>query len=536
MKGIIQGEANNACKNCVLALYLPANFINLIEGNFDQYKMHSLMNVKKVGLWVIVATFVVAIAGSLAGVAIYRSFFEEPQKQYVTVQEPEVRPTFSRFTEATDSPTSFVQAAKKSLPAVVYIKSRYALKRSDNQSDFFSNPFKDFFDEYENKSPRGMASGSGVLISGDGYIATNYHVIEGADELEVTLFDNRTLKAKVIGADPNTDLALIKIEGGDFPNLNFGNSDRVEIGEWVLAVGNPMDLTSTVTAGIVSAKGRNINLLEGDRGTERGLTIESFIQTDAAVNRGNSGGALVNIYGELVGINTAIASRTGSYAGYSFAIPATLVKKVMADLLEYGEVKRGFLGVRIQPITPQLADEYELEILKGAFITSVNRNSGAYEAGLKAGDIITKVEGVPVSSTSELQEIVSRYRPGDAVDILVYRDNSPRKIHIELKGQLGESDVRLARSLSTEVKGSTFRLLTSEEKAKFDIANGIIVEDAGYDLRKGGVEEDFVITELNGESIRSIEQFEKLVEDSGDYVTLKGLYSKGRIASYSFSW
>lgn len=494
------------------------------------------MNVKKAGLWIVAATFVVAIVGSLVGVAMYKSFFEEPQAQYLTVNEPEVRPTFSRFTETKDSPTSFVLAAKKSLPAVVYIKSRYALKRNTNQSDFFSNPFKDFFDEYENKSPRGMASGSGVLISSDGYIATNYHVIEDADELEVTLFDNRTLKATVVGADPNTDLALIKVEGVSFPNLSFGNSDDIEVGEWVLAVGNPMDLTSTVTAGIVSAKGRNINLLEGDRGTDRGLTIESFIQTDAAVNRGNSGGALVNIYGELIGINTAIASRTGSYAGYSFAIPSSLVKKVMADLLEYGEVKRGFLGVRIQPITPQLAEEYDLEVLKGAFITSVNRNSGAYDAGLKAGDIITKVDGVPVSSTSELQEIVSRYRPGDEINILVIRDNSPRKLQIELKGQLGESETRLARKLSTEVKGSKFRILSPEEKTSYDIENGILVEDAGYDLRRGGVEEDFVITELNGESISTIEQLEKLVEDSGDYVTIKGLYNKGRIATYSFSW
>lgn len=494
------------------------------------------MNVKKVGLWIVAATFVVAISGSLVGVAMYKSFFEKPQAQYVTVNEPEVRPTFSRFTETTDSPTSFVQAARKSLPAVVYIKSRYALKRSNSDADFFSNPFKDFFDEYENKSPRGMASGSGVIISTDGYIATNYHVIEDADELEVTLFDNRTLKAKVVGADPNTDLALIKIEGGNFPNLSFGNSDIVEVGEWVLAVGNPMDLTSTVTAGIVSAKGRNINLLEGDRGTERGLTIESFIQTDAAVNRGNSGGALVNIYGELIGINTAIASRTGSYAGYSFAIPSSLVKKVMADLLEYGEVKRGFLGVRIQPITPQLADEYDLEILKGAFITSVNRNSGAYDAGLKAGDIITKVNGVAVSSTSELQEIVSRYRPGDDLDVQVFRDNNPRRLKIKLKGQLGESETGLAAKQSAELKGSKFRLLSSTEKADYDIPNGIMVEDAGYDLRRGGVEENFVITEINGEQVRTIEQLEKLVEDAGDYVTIKGLYSKGKMASYSFSW
>jgi S1-C subfamily serine protease len=204
--------------------------------------------------------------------------------------------------------------------------------------------------------------------------------------------------------------------------------------------------------------------------------------------------------------------------------------------LEYGEVKRGFLGVRIQPITPQLAEEYDLEVLKGAFITSVNRNSGAYNAGLKAGDIITKVDGVPVSSTSELQELVSRYRPGDEIDILVFRDNNPQKLKIELKGQLGESETRLARKQSVEMKGSKFRMLSQEEKNNYDITKGVLVENAGYDLRRGGVEADFVITELNGEEISSIEQLEKLVEDSGDYVTIKGLYSKGRIASYSFSW
>ena len=494
------------------------------------------MNLKKAGAWIVVATFLVAIAGSIVGVLLYTSLFEKPQ--YVTFSEPEINPTFSRLTKPLESsPTSFVQASKRALPAVVYIKSRYALKRTSSDSDFFSNPFRDFFEEDGGGStPRGRASGSGVIISSDGYIATNYHVIEDADELEVTLFDNRTFKARVIGADPNTDLALIKIEGDNFNNLTFGNSDQIEVGEWVLAVGNPMDLTFTVTAGIVSAKSRNINLLEGDRNTDRGLTIESFIQTDAAVNRGNSGGALVNIHGELIGINTAIASRTGSYAGYSFAIPASLVKKIMKDILEYGEVKRGFLGVGIQPITPQLADEFDLDILQGAFITSVNRNSGAYDAGVKAGDVITEVNGLPVNNTSQLQEIVSRYRPGDQVDVQIFRDNRPKSLKVKLKGQMGESEISRVRKQKTDLKGSSFRLLDLEELASFDISGGVMVEEAGSALRRGGVEDNFIITEINGEKIRSIEQLERLVEESGDYVTLKGLFSKGRIASYSFSW
>jgi serine protease Do len=499
-----------------------------------------MMNQKKAGILLIAGAFLLTITGSLTGIWIYKSYFETPQ--YVSFSQTELKPTFSKYTEAdeTTQPSNgpnFVAAARAARPAVVYIKSRYAIKRNNNRSDFFSNPFQDFFEDNYDESPRGMASGSGVLISPDGYIATNFHVIEDADELEVSLFDNRSFKAEIIGADPNTDLALIKIDAKGLDHLTFGNSDKVEVGAWVLAVGNPMDLTSTVTAGIVSAKGRNINLLEGERGTDRGLTIESFIQTDAAVNRGNSGGALVNIRGELIGINTAIASRTGSYAGYSFAIPATLVKKVMQDLLEFREVKRGFLGIRIQPITAPLAEEYELETLQGAFITSVNRNSGAYEAGLQAGDVIIEINGLPVNNTSELQEIVSRYRPGDMVEVNFFRDHAPRQLQVQLKDQLGEATLasRADRN-ETSIKGSDFRTLTEAELQELDIPFGIKVEEASSALERGGVPEDFVITEVNGEKIRSLSQFERAVEDAGDYVTIKGLFDKGRIASYSFSW
>lgn len=480
--------------------------------------------------------FVLVLVGSISGVWMYKSFFEKPQ--YVTLSEGPVAPTFSKYTESSeDSPhPGFVEAVRVTRPAVVHIKSRYALKKNNQNSDFFSNPFRDFFDDNNGgDSPQGMASGSGVLISKEGYIATNNHVIADADELEVTLFDKRTFKAEVIGVDPNTDLALIKIDAVDAPYVSFGNSDKVQVGEWVLAVGNPMDLTSTVTAGIVSAKGRNISLLEGDRGTDRGLTIESFIQTDAAVNKGNSGGALVNSFGELIGINTAIASRTGSYAGYSFAIPATLVKKVMEDLLAYGEVRRGFLGIRIQEISTQLAEEQGLKTLEGAYITSVNRNSGAGEAGIEAGDVITNVNGIVIHNPSELQEAVSRYRPGDKIKIQILRGTASKILDVNLRGQTGETTVAATKT-ETSMKGSYFRLLTAEERRELGVTYGIKVEDAGPKLTRGGVQDGFVITEVNGEKMRTIEQFERSVIDSGDFVTIKGLFSEGMNASYSFSW
>lgn len=506
------------------------------------------MSKKQIAL-LIGSAFVLLLLGSITGAGIYAKYFAP---QYVYLRPEPVSATFSRF-DPVDEPTpsnvatpaqpkslvdegtstefpDFVGPSNIARPAVVHIKSRFDARKDGRSSDFFSNPFRDFFDDDMIEAPQSLASGSGVLISPDGYIATNNHVIEDAASVEVTLFDNRTFEAKIIGTDISTDLALLKIESAALPYLRFGNSDEVRVGQWVLAVGNPMDLTSTVTAGIVSAKGRNIDLLRNDSQ----FAIESFIQTDAAVNKGNSGGALVNAKGELVGINTAIASRTGYYAGYSFAIPATIARKVMEDLLSYGEVRRGYLGVSIRPVDAQLAEEEGLSVLKGAYITTINDQLGAYAAGLRVGDVIVSVNSIPVNSSSELQEQVSRYRPGDRVKLAVYRGKAQQTYQVELRAL--QSVTRTALRSTLEYRGSVFRIPTEDELGSLDVKHGVMVEQAGDKMSRNGIQKGFVITEVNGREMHSIEDLEKALLDSSEYITIKGLYSEGMVASYSFNW
>ncbi len=317
-------------------------------------------------------------------------------------------------------PDNFTAAAEKAMPTVVHIKStQKANEKEDKKNDLF----RDFFGE----GNRGGGTGSGVIIKENGYIVTNNHVIEGADEYEVTLFDNRKFKAKLIGTDPTTDLAVLKIDASGLPKVEYGNSDQARVGEWVLAVGNPFNLTSTVTAGIISAKGRNIDILENQ------YKIESFIQTDAAVNPGNSGGALIDINGDLLGINTAIASSTGSFSGYSFAIPVDFVSKIVADLIQYGEVKRGFLGISIQDLDYEIANDLGLGITEGVHVIEVNSESAASDAGLKPDDIIVGVNNTKIKNAPKLQEMIGRGRPGDSVKILVNRDGKEKSFDVTLK-------------------------------------------------------------------------------------------------------
>lgn len=480
------------------------------------------------------------LTSSTIGAFIYKTYFESPTYYYFPQEN--LPTTFSHYvpeeTSTKESSSSkgvlpdFVMASNMARPAVVHIRSRYEAHSSGRNADFFSNPFRNYLDEEgRRESPQGMATGSGVLISPDGYIATNNHVIEDADEVDITLFDNRTYKAKVIGSDLATDLALLKVEAEDLPYLSFGDSDGIQVGQWVLAVGNPMDLTSTVTAGIVSAKGRNINLLQNDSK----YAIESFIQTDAAVNKGNSGGALIDSEGKLIGINTAIASRTGYYAGYSFAIPATIARKVMEDLLTYKEVKRGFLGVSIQQVNADLAQREGLSRLKGAYVTDVRTELGAHDAGIRVGDVIVSVNDVEVSNSSELQEQVSRFRPGDKVNILAYRGDEKRLFSVLLKSIEGEWE-KVNRRGFLEYKESKFRLLGLREYEELDIENGIMVMESGEAMEAGGIEQGFVITEVDGKKIYSLKDLKEAFDKSGDYVTFRGLYSEGAMASFSFSW
>lgn len=330
----------------------------------------------------------------------------------------------------------FTIAAEKTVNAVVHIKSEYS-------NNYDSDPLMDYFlgpnGNYSKKSQ--ISAGSGVLISSDGYIVTNNHVVEGSSKLLVILNDGRELNAEIIGADPNTDLALLKIKEMNLSFAKFGNSDEVKLGDWVLAVGNPFNLTSTVTAGIVSAKARNINILRRNSSEKNIFPLESFIQTDAAVNPGNSGGALVNPDGLLVGINTAIASRTGSYSGYSFAIPSNIALKVVNDLKNYGEVQRAFIGVIIQDVTQFVMDDLDLENTNGVLVSGLSIGGAAKEAGIEINDIILKVEQIKVNDVPELQEQIAKYKPGDVVNLIIQRNGINKTVKIKLRNDKGTIEI-----------------------------------------------------------------------------------------------
>jgi Do/DeqQ family serine protease len=354
----------------------------------------------------------------------------------------------------------------------------------------------------------GSGSGSGVIVSSEGYIVTNNHVIENASEIEVILNDNSKYTAKVVGTDPSTDIAILKIEGSGFQPIPLGNSDDLKVGEWVLAVGNPFNLTSTVTAGIVSAKARNINLLS-DRSKQDVIPIESFIQTDAAVNPGNSGGALVNTKGELVGINTAIASQTGSYSGYSFAVPVNLVEKVMRDLIDYGVVQRGYLGVQINDITQEIKTKNNLPSTKGVFVAKVVEDGSADKAGINDGDVILKIGTKEVNSVASLQEEIGKRRPGDKVSITVRTKKGEEEIkELILRNKEGETKLISKEEISKNgALGATFTELTDKEKKELNITYGVKIKSiqAGK-LKSIGLTEGMVISKVNNEPIESVEQ------------------------------
>lgn len=432
------------------------------------------------------------------------------------------------FVRAAHTPpvnTDFTRAAEKTVEGVVSIKS-YATARQSarrgSQSDIFSDPFFEFFfgpqqrrmkpqEQSQPQEPREqpLGLGSGVIISPDGYIATNNHVIDGADRLEVTLNDNRTYNATVVGSDADTDLALIKIDADNLAVIPLGDSDALRVGEWVLAVGNPFGFTSTVTTGIVSAKARSISSAQGGRR----MGIESYIQTDAAVNPGNSGGALVNIDGELVGINTAIYSQTGNYAGYSFAIPVSIVAKVMSDMKEYGAVQRAVLGIQFQELTPALAREKKIEgVNDGIYVAEVVERGSAAEAGIKAGDIITAVDGSPTHTGAQLQELLARHRPGDTVTLTYLRDGKERSAKVTLRNSRGNTDITKAETVST--LGAAFRACPEELLNSLGLRSAIQVSGlADGKFREAGIPEGFVIVEINNSRVSSPSDVEAIYKD-----------------------
>jgi len=465
----------------------------------------------------VMITFIIAISSSFIAILGNEYFSKNKNIQTQSTQTN----SYSKFINQSHLQTNidFTYAAEMAVHGVVHIKTHLPTQQTNS-------PLYQYF--YGNRETPAIGSGSGVIISSDGYIVTNNHVVENSNELEVVLNNKQSYKAKIIGKDPNTDLALIKIDAKDLLAINYGNSDDVKIGEWVLAVGNPFNLTSTVTAGIISAKARNINILRNSP-----YSIESFIQTDAAVNPGNSGGALVNTKGELIGINTAIASQTGSYSGYSFAIPVNIVKKIITDLKEFGIVQRALLGIRMINVNAKIAETYDLNKIEGVFIDEVLSGSSADKAGFQKNDIILKIGNKHVNSTSELQEQISRYRPGNKIKITYKRKNRIKEVNVTLKNKLGNTDIVSSNLIS--IMGANFSELTNEEKNKLNIKNGVkITELSSGKLMKAGVRVGYIITDINRISVKTVEDINSILKKANGGIFIRGLYPNGVIEYYAF--
>jgi Do/DeqQ family serine protease len=446
----------------------------------------------------------------VVGVLIYATFINPIQKIYIDESAKAIKTAennllfsdkFERYFRSA-TPTSFIKAARQSQKAVVFIRALSKMVEPDLLTDSYA-----------------AETGSGVIVSSDGYIVTNNHVVKGASVVEIMLNDNREYKAQIIGTDENTDLALLKIEIANTDYLIFGNSDSLQVGEWVMAVGNPFRLQSTVTAGIVSAKGRNINILENQG-------IESFIQTDAAVNPGNSGGALVNTNGELVGINTAIMSQSGNYEGFSFAIPANLAKKVVSDLREYGYVQRGWLGVVLENIDNNRAKKLELPEISGVYISLVTKNGAAYEAGLQSGDVITRLNGKKLESLPKFMENIGIYKPGDKVEIEYYRDGARRKTTAILRNHLNSLDLVVVRKdkVITDL-GFELREMDSFEKSRAK-SEGIVVASVYKNsvIDNARIEPGFIITKVNNKKVTTVNELIKMITDYKGKLSLNGFY------------
>ncbi|MEA1878608.1 MAG: trypsin-like peptidase domain-containing protein [Bacteroidota bacterium] len=481
----------------------------------------------------------IAFLGSVLGIIGF-SLLVKPEVTYVQQsQKPSAHLTSlpSGGLETAD----FRLAAQLSVDAVVHVTSTKFLEQNH-----YGNMFEYFFNEPSSKEliPK-SGYGSGVIISPDGYIITNNHVIQGADEIKIKMNDGTMLDAELVGTDPNTDVAIVKIKAENLHYLTFGDSDELQLGDWVLAVGNPLSLNTTVTAGIVSAKARNIQLIgtkyKRNRygqviGVERDPNaIESFIQTDAAINPGNSGGALVNLRGELVGINTALASQTGAYSGYSFAIPSIIAKKVMMDIIEFGEVKRAALGVTINTVNPDFAKKEKLDVNSGVYVSDLNVKGGAALAGIKKGDVILSINDNIVLSSSQLQEQVMKYSPGEDVQIIVDRNGSEKEFIVELKDH--DSNAKM-------VSGSEFwtwlgaDLVNLEEKdlERMDISHGVRVENLKDGvLKRNRVPENFVITEINKIKVDDKQDVRRILESITEGgVFIEGILANGRYEYFTF--
>ncbi|HLW29987.1 MAG TPA: Do family serine endopeptidase [Brumimicrobium sp.] len=457
-------------------------------------------NMKSLGL---------GILGGLLPLGVFFMFNSGEFKVDTPSQNALIEETNTPISQVNFSPSEidgrldFTKASEETVHSVVHVKTQVV------QSYVQRDPFLEFFygpGAGRERKQYGNGSGSGVIISQDGYIVTNNHVIQNASEIQVTLNDNTTYDAEVVGTDPSTDIAVLKINKTGLRAIPIANSDDVKVGQWVLAVGNPFNLNSTVTAGIVSAKARNINIIGSQN--KNIIPIESFIQTDAAVNPGNSGGALINTQGQLIGINTAIASQTGNYAGYSFAVPSRLVAKIMHDLIDYGMVQRGFLGVQIQEITQDLINEKKLVDSKGIYVAGINEDSGAEKAKIKEGDVILKVGTKEVNSIAQLQEEIGRRRPGDIVALTLRRNGDVITRDVLLKNIDGSTELTSKAELEKHsALGATFVELTKSEKKELNIKNGVKISSISTGkLRSIGLSKGIIITKINNEDVTSVEQ------------------------------
>lgn len=467
----------------------------------------------------ILVPMVTAIAGAALAIIANVVFIEPRFHQHDQLLNPNTPVRFTSNRAIPSEAIDFTSAADMSVKAVVHVKTKVEYATGNIFDFFFGNSEPQYISKV-------LPMGSGVFVSSDGYIVTNNHVVNNSENIEVTLYDKRTYPAKVVATDPSTDIALLKIDADNLPYLSFGNSDDLRLGEWVLAVGNPFNLTSTVTAGIVSAKARNI-------GMSSPFSIESFIQTDAAVNPGNSGGALVNVRGELVGINTAIASQTGSYVGYSFAVPSNIVKKVVSDFIKYGEVQRAYLGVNILPVDHELAKEKGLSITEGVYVQGVYDNGSAKDAGLQAGDVIISINHNPVKDIPQLQEQIGQFEPGQKINIGFLRGSKQLSSEVVLKNTKNTTDI--VKSDYSKALGAKLQTASPEDLRRLRLSGGVkITELMPGKLKSVGVMQGFIIVAINKQVVKTAEEAELLLNQTKGNVMIEGMYPNGMYAYFSF--
>ncbi|MBP5420731.1 MAG: Do family serine endopeptidase [Bacteroidales bacterium] len=484
-----------------------------------------MMNVRK---------YVLAAVGATACAAMGAYLYSHFETKAVVEQAANTNAVQTEIrTIANYAPTDFTEAAESTINGVVHVKILQDNSRqqqygsSDPLWQFFFGP--QFQQQQTPQQPRVTGSGSGVIISEDGYIVSNNHVIESADQIEVVLNDRRSFPATLIGTDPTTDIALIKIDATGLHALSFGNSDAMKVGEWVLAVGNPFNLTSTVTAGIISAKARQVGI------NSNSMAIESFIQTDAAVNPGNSGGALVNTHGEVIGINTAIASQTGSYTGYSFAVPSNIAQKVAQDLKQYGEVQRALLGVQIREMNDDLQKETGRDNLDGIYVGGVADGGAAKEAGIETGDVILSINGESVSTVPELQGKVGMYHPGETVKLRVWHKGKEKEVSVTLRNVRGTTGI-IKFGDQNELLGATLEKVSDKDLDRLGLRYGIKVKklDNGK-MKDCGIREGFIITKANRQPVTSPDDFNKIVLNASEGLFIAGVYPNGKIAYYAIN-